>query len=545
MRRFALFCALALTLGVVGLQAQANPRPVPLSRDTLAFVNVNVVPMDREHILWRRTVIVAQGRIIGMGSADSLLPPTGARIIDGEDRYFLAPGLADMHVHLRYPSDLTLLLANGVTRVRNMRGTPRHLDWRTRVAAGSLSGPRIMTAGPVLWGNQNARTAAEARAEVDSESTAGYDFIKVYDFLSRDAYAAIVDEAEKKHLPVAGHVPTALGIEGVLRAHQASIEHAEQYVYHYFGDDLDDARIPAIARATAAAHTFVTPTLTIIGNYVTMVEHRDAMFQLPEMRYVVPETYAWWRTDVRTGSGQNRLIDSFQNKLVRAFRDAGVQMMAGTDFYVFGQVPGFSLHHELEALQHAGLTPYEALSTATRIPAAFAGDSAILGTVTVGKDADLLLLDANPLDDVANTSRQVGVVVRGRWMPQAEIQARLDSLALSFAREQRLVDFVMQHGGKAAHDLAVAEGRAGASAFGESTLDLVSGWLLRQSRFDDAIAVLQWVTEAYPRSADASESLGDAYVAAGNRTLAAQAYREALVRDPNRQGISEKLKKTQ
>jgi imidazolonepropionase-like amidohydrolase len=545
MRFFRLPCLLVLAPGATNLCAQPHVRPVPLSADTVAFVNVNVIPMDREHLLWRRTVIIAGGRIAAIGSVDSIAVPPGAKVIDGEHRYFLTPGLADMHVHLRYPSDLLLLLANGVTRVRNMRGTPTHLDWRARVASGALSGPRIITAGPVLWGDRNARTPAEARAEVDSESTAGYDFIKVYDGLKADAYAAIVDEAARRHLPVAGHVPTALGIEGVLRAHQASIEHVEQYVYHYFGDDLDDVRIPAIARATAAARVFVTPTISYTSSFVLMVEDRDSILRRPEMRYVHPETYAWWRTDVKTNSGLNRVLDPFQDKLVRAFREAGVQMMAGTDFYIFGSVPGFGLHRELQALQHAGLTPYEVLSTATRIPANYAGDSVTVGTLAVGRDADILVLDANPLDDISNTTRQVGVMVRGRWMPHAEIQAQLDSLALSFEREQRLVDFIMKSGGKAAHDLAVAERRADSSAFGESTLGLVGGWLMRQSRYPDAIAVQQWISDAYPRSANARLGLGDAYLAAGDRTMAAQAYREALQREPGRQDIADKLKKVQ
>jgi imidazolonepropionase-like amidohydrolase len=534
-------CAVTF-LFAASAHAQQHDRPVPLSSDTVAFVKVNVIPMDREHLLWRRTVITASGKIIALGSVDSIAIPPGAKRIDGDNKLFLLPGLADMHVHLRYPSDLLLLLANGVTRVRNMRGAPFHLEWRRNVAAGTMLGPRIMTAGPVLWGNQNARTAAEARAEVDSEAAAGYDFIKVYDFLSKPAYDAIVDEAAAKHIRVAGHVPSAVGVEGVLRAHQASIEHAEQYIYNYMGDDLDDARIPVIARATAAAHAYVTPTMSIIPNYIMMADAHDSVLTLPEIRYTDPETYAWWRTDVKASSAMNRMIESFQRKLVRGFRDAGVRMMAGTDFYLFGSVPGFGLHKELQEMQRAGLTPFEVLSTATRIPAEFAGDSAILGTVAVGKDADLLVLDANPLDDVANATHRVGVMLRGRWLPAAELQKMLDTLASRFAPEQRLVDAFMSRG-----RAGVASARAGArvdsTTFQESTMSMVGSWLARRKRLEDALAVRQLVTDAYPRSADARVELGDSYAAIGDTTKAAEAYRAALAIEPGRRDATEKLGK--
>src|SRR4030095_6639255 len=277
-------------------------------------------------------------------------------------------------VHLRYESDLRLLLANGVMTVRNMGGAPFHLELRRRIADGTLLGPRIVTAGPVLRGQaDNGGTPANARAMVEAQFTAEYDFIKPYDGLPKDSYEAAVAAAAEHHMLVAGHVPTEVGVLGVLRSHQASIEHSEQIVYHYFGHDLDPTRLPEIARAIADARTYVTPTLMTIRQLALQWEKPESVLAWPEIKYVDPETYAWWHTDRGHDSTANRKMEPCLQQMVRSFFDAGVRLLAGTDYYLFGLTPGFGLHRELQALVEAGLTPYQALETATRNPAEFLG----------------------------------------------------------------------------------------------------------------------------------------------------------------------------
>jgi hypothetical protein len=281
---------------VAVVAAQTSRPPAPLLQrtdDALAFVNVNVIPMDREQILSDRTVLITNGRIAAIGAANDVVVPAAATRIDGHERLFIIPGLADMHGHIRYEDDLQLLLASGITLVRNMAGEPFHLELRRRVADGTVLGPRIVTAGPPLRGESNSGSTPDgARAAVEAQAAAGYDFIKPYDRLPRDSYEAAVATAATHNMPIAGHVPGDVGVLGVLRAHQASIEHAEQIVYHHFHGSLDAEGLPALARAIADAHAYVTPTLAIIRQLELQWEDPESVLAWPEIRYVNPETYA-------------------------------------------------------------------------------------------------------------------------------------------------------------------------------------------------------------------------------------------------------------
>lgn len=488
------------------------PRPLA-SPDTTALINVNVIPMDRERILTRRAILVAGDRILALGSVDSITIPHGARILDGHDRWFVMPGLADMHVHLRYESDLTLLLAHGITLVRNMRGTPWHLDMRRRVADGTLAGPRVVTAGPVFYGYRGAgATAEEARALVDSQATAGYDFIKVYDRLPQPAYEAVVDEAARRGLPVAGHVPVDGGYgTGLLKAlalHQASIEHAEQFVYHYFGDDLDPARIPEVARRVREAGAAVTPTLVTIPGLIAQWERHDSMLHAPAARYLTPETYAWWRTDPGHSSAINRTFVPFLSALVHGLHQAGVPIMAGTDFYLPGTSAGASLHEELRLLVGAGLTPFDALAAATRVPAEYFRDTANSGTIAAGHRADLLVLEANPLDDITRTRQRVGVMAAGRWHPQAEFDSSLAALARRWVPQQRVIDQLVARGASA--PVLRAGAKPNAVAVDENALSQITDYFIGLKRPRDAVAVAEWDVRLHPADSTAAGELAAA-----------------------------------
>jgi imidazolonepropionase-like amidohydrolase len=528
--------AAALTTFGSTVVAQRVPSQIsPLQRagDTLAFVNVNVIPMDRERTLAGQTVIVAGGRIAALGLKDSIRVPASATRVDGHGRLFVIPGLADMHTHLRYDSDLRLLIANGVTTVRNMNSTPAQLELRRRIAEGTVLGPRIITGGPRLGGDSNRRaTPAETRAAVESQAAAGYDFIKPYDFLPKDSYEAAVTAAAEHHLPIAGHVPGEVGVLGVLGAHQVSIEHAEQIIYHYFApntfmvraEHLDTARLPVIARAIADAGTYVTPTLTTIHSLVLQWEHPDSVLARPEIKYIDPETYAWWRTDRGHSSAITRVMEPFFPLMMRAFRDAGVRMLAGTDYYLFGLTPGFGVHRELQTLVQAGLSPFEALETATRNPAEFLGEASDAGTVAVGKVANLVVLDANPLVDVRNAMRRTGVVVRGRWLPAKTLDGWLDSLTKAFAPEDRLVDEALAPGG----GTKLAARKDSIPPFQRSTLALVADALLAEKRFDDAVGVCELLAQRYATEPSSFNRLGDAYAGANQKEPAIRAYETAI-----------------
>lgn len=511
----------------------------------VAFVNVNVVPMDRERILYNQTVIVRDGIISEIGAAETIKVPADALRIDGKTNLFLMPGLADMHSHLRYDGDLLLYVANGVTTVRNMSGSPEHLKWREEIEKEEVLGPTIYTAGPILKGE--VKNAAEAQRIVNEQKNAGYDFIKVYDQLPKDAYEGVIAAAAKLKMQVAGHVPTAVGVEGVLKAKQASIEHAEQFVYHYFGNydsfNLDKTKIPYIAQETKKAGTYVCPTLGIIENYILLVDNQQKLFSRPELKYTHPETYAWWHTQHRDSSSANKAIYAFQKDLVKGFRDAGVPMLAGTDIYNIGFVAGFSLHRELQELVDAGLTPYQALETSTKNAGEYFRKN--FGTIAVGSRADLILIDKNPLEDIKNISLREGVMVRGRWFTDAELKLVLNDLEQSYSVGQMFVKLVVDGKPEQAvqtfHDFTRNKKEIIQSQ--RYVFDSMGKLLLRENRTKDAIEILKLNVENFPQLFRVYDSLAEAYLADGNKKMAIENYKKSLQLNPQNSNAAEQLKK--
>src|SRR5689334_8524715 len=425
----------------------------------IAFVNVNVVPFDRERILEGQTVIVRDGRIAQIGPANNVKVPTGALKIDGRGKY-LMPGLADMHVHLSAQQDiagqqLQLFLANGVTTVRNMIGKPEHLLLRDRVAKGELPGPTIYTAGPPLLGNTVPTPEAGARAVVEQKK-AGYDLIKVHEGLSPETYAAIVATAKRVGIPFAGHVTATVGLKRALEAQQTSIEHLDGYLQAMVADDspvkagpsqivvgpvlehIDESKIPALAAATRKAGVWNDPTLTLFKLIVSDAKPEE-LAQWPELQYVPPgmrESFTKQKlstANIEAPLSERQRYIELRNKMFAALHAAGAKLLVGPDSPQFFLVPGFATHREIQSFVDAGLTPYEAIEAATRNPAEYFAEvnrvPRDFGTVETGMRADLLLLDANPLESVANVSKRAGVMVRGRWLPASELSKMLDHIA--------------------------------------------------------------------------------------------------------------------
>lgn len=425
---------------------------------SIALVNVNVVPFDRERILEGQTVIVRDGRIAQIGPASKVKVPAGALKIDGRGKY-LMPGLADMHVHLSSQPDLAsqqlqLFLANGVTTVRNMIGKPEHLELRARVAKGELPGPTIYTAGPPLLGN-TVPTPEVAERVVVEQKKAGYDLLKVHEGLTPETYAAIVATAKRVGIPFAGHVTATVGLQRALDAQQTSIEHLDGYVQAMVADDspvkptgsqvvlgpvlqhIDESKIPALAAATRKAGVWNDPTLTLFKLIVSDVTPED-LLKWPELQYVpakMREAFAKQKQsamDHPAPAGERQRYIELRNKMLMALHDAGAKLLIGPDSPQFFLVPGFGTHRELQSFVEAGLTPYEALEAATRNPGEYFAEVLKVprdfGTVEVGMRADLLLLDANPLQSVANLSKRAGVMVRGRWLPESELHKMLENI---------------------------------------------------------------------------------------------------------------------
>jgi Amidohydrolase family len=431
-----------------------------------AFTGVTVVSTDVERLLPDQTVLVSGEYIDRVAASGYARFPKSCTIIDGRNR-FLIPGLVDSHAHLYGPGVrpddrhmqqviLSLLLANGVTTAINMLGSPEILKLRNDLAHGKLIGPKLYTTG-IFFESGHAytlgpfihlptfNTAQDVRNEVIAEKRAGYDFLKVHGDLSAEAYGALLESAREQGLRVVGHTPSNLGIDAVLDGHQALIVHAEEYLYSYFQFHRDlptdpaeiDRMVKEVAAKTKRAGTFVSPTLYVFHQIISQIADIDAILERPEMHYMPLESTSSWRPPdnpyVKRWPLDKILKLSAQflvmQKLTRALRDLGVPLLVGTDDLVPSVIPGFAMKNEFEELYAAGLTPFEVLQAATYNPAVFLGTTAISGTVSPGKIADLVLLNANPFDDVQNAFRQDGVMLHGKWFPESDLQSNLARMA--------------------------------------------------------------------------------------------------------------------
>ena len=438
------YLAVILVLAVQAAAARA---------DAIAFVNVSVLPMEAKGLLEGRTVVVKDGKIASMGAAEDTAVPQGARVVDGTARY-LMPGLAEMHGHVTEGRELertlALFVANGVTTVRGMLGRPAHLELREALASGRVQGPRLITSGPSFNG-RSVSSPGQAAAMVREQAAAGYDFLKIHPGLTRAEFDAIAEQAKALGIPFAGHVPEDVGVRAALAAGIATIDHLDGYMELLLPPDADGsggyggffglllareagpAAIPEIARATEDAGVWSVPTEALFEHVASPLAP-EAMAEWPEMKYVPRDTLDRWIAAKREVIGDpaydtvtaERAIE-LRRALIRALGEAGDRLLLGSDAPQIFNVPGFSVHRELEYLVAAGLSPYDALRAGTVNPARFFGRGETFGAGRVGLDADLVLLDDNPLADIRNTTRIHGVMVRGHWLDRQALDRLLES----------------------------------------------------------------------------------------------------------------------
>ena len=419
-----------------------------------AIRNVNIIPMTTEDkIIENATVIIEDKKIVSINGHI----PNKAKIIEGKNKW-LMPGLIDMHVHnladvnlsSNYPTKgatlfidtqdfMLLYVANGVTTVFELSGRAEHFGQRNEIVNRKVIGPRIALALLIDGGDAPgvvANTASDGRQTVRIAKAGGYDFIKVYSRLNIETYKAIIDEANKQGMKVVGHIPNAFKgkTADAFVPNFDMVAHAEEFSKQT--DDFSDEQAKRFAQLAKQNGTWFSPTLITIVKIAEQVRSLDAIRNLPALRYVHPLVQSKWLTanSYHNDSSQQRIdyfdkLNDFHVRLVKAFREAGVPVVAGTDAGTSGVVWGFSLHDEIELLVKAGLTTKEALVSATRLPATWLGIEDKTGTVEVGKYADLVLLDANPLDNISNTRKISGVFVNGQWVSRKKIDATLADLA--------------------------------------------------------------------------------------------------------------------
>lgn len=452
------------------LWSQFTGNALALENRSTAFIHASLIPMTTEVVLTDQTVLVEGEVISRVGPSNKIEIPPKARVIDCQNA-FLMPGLADMHMHLRYHwmgdawpvSPLKLYLANGVTTIRcfGPRGkTGRYgLKWRKEIGLGRLDGPRILSCGPQLRGHFN-QSPGDI---VIRQKYQGFDFLKIYSFVTADEYHTIMATAQKLKFYTAGHIPFQVGLEGVLAAGMDEIAHIEELLWEfsdidrqrYFKSEKDwmsyvthttfnrfepyftlsmpekEQRLKALAegivRQIEGIKIAVCTTLTIDDIIVQKLFTPDQFLNKPENRYL-PASYL-----KRFKDGQEKHQLQFKGgevfapfkylldkALLKALKAANTPLLLSTDAGTgrMGIVPGFSIHDELSILVENGFTPYEAIAagtiTASEIVKRMNGRDDF-GTIVPGKRGDILLIEQNPLENVANARKILGVMAAGRW----------------------------------------------------------------------------------------------------------------------------------
>jgi imidazolonepropionase-like amidohydrolase len=449
----ALAIALLATTVVTVTPATQPSEPI------LAFTNVTVVPLDRERTLPDHTVIIRGDRIVAMTPSATATIPTGATRIDGRGK-FLMPGMAEMHAHIPGGASATdtdmqrtllLFAANGITTIRGMLGEPRHLPLRDAVARGERIGPTIFTSGVSFNGN-TATSIDVAVKMVQDQKAAGYDLLKIHPGVPREVFDALAAEANELGISFSGHVPADVGLERALSAKFRSIDHIDGFFEYavrpgapvdrsnpgFFGANfaahLDPARLATAVEETRRAGVWIVPTQGLLEIFMSMATAEE-LAKGPGVEYMPSPLVAAWTKQRQAFIAQpgfataaNERFLQERRRLLKALHDAGVDIALGSDAVQTFSVPGFSIFNEMQAMARAGFTPYDIYVTGGPNVARFFNRAKDGGTVAVGKVADLVLVDADPLASVANFARQTGTMLRGRWHPRADLLAKVRTM---------------------------------------------------------------------------------------------------------------------
>ncbi len=452
---------------------------IPAGVDTtVAFENVTVIPMDTERILEGQTVIIEDGRIADIGPSGEIEIPTDAHIVGGEGR-FLMPGLSDMMTHTGgSENDLLVYLSNGVTTIRIMGyDAPAILEWRDQIRAGTRAGPNMWVWWPQIQDNDRdwepgtematrggktwVHTPEEAEQLVAEMAAMGVDGIKPHGVVSSDIYLALLESAAQHGLPFDGHapedhafcpgnsncvfetrsdawddfrtmgVPALTHVEELTKMVELSDESTRQ---------ASDENIRQVAQDAAEDGLWVTTTLYYFRSIADQGSDLEGtLAAMAEVKYVHPDIYdamGWapganYNVEFGSRSWYPNYLAA-QEKMLLALNESGALLMSGTDTIVPLSVPGFMLHDELETMADVGLSPYDVLRTSTYNPALYLGELDEFGTVETGKRGDLVLLEANPLEDIANPRQIAGTMVRGRYYSRADLDLMLEAVAQDY-----------------------------------------------------------------------------------------------------------------
>jgi imidazolonepropionase-like amidohydrolase len=423
----------------------------------IVFRSVNVITMENDKVQPDQDVVIRNGRIVSVGKAGQARPGNNALLIDGKGKY-LMPGLAEMHAHVPPVDDLepmkevlTLFACNGITTIRGMLGHPRHLELRSKIEKGEILGPRFYTSGPSFSGGTVASPQA-ATEMVSAQKKAGYDFLKLHPGLNVEKFNSLVQTAKTENIPFAGHVSFDVGIWRAIEAGYATIDHMDGFIEGlvpgidsmteqqsgffglYAAKLADTTRIRKLMDGLRHANVWVVPTQALAERWMAPASS-ESFRSASEMKYMNDQTLNNWTNSKNSLMNNPRYKAAEVNdylklrrRLIHACQQYGVGLLLGSDAPQVFNVPGFSVHHELEYMVNSGLTPYQALQSGTVNVARFYNQTQDRGMVKKGMVADLVLLDGNPLTDIKQTRNVAGVMLRNRWLSKAFIDQELKKL---------------------------------------------------------------------------------------------------------------------
>ena len=453
---------ITLMLAVAAVVAVAACAKAEAEPGTIAFTNVNVLPMDSEGVVADQTVVVLDGVITEVGPAEDVSVGTGATVIDGAGRY-LMPGLAEMHAHVPSSADppreavediLFLYVANGITTIRGMLGSAYQIPLADEIERGEVLGPSFYVAAPSINGT-SAPTPEDAERLIRAHYEAGYDLQKIHPGVPREAWDRMVEVAEEVGLTFGGHVPADVGLVHAIETGMSTVDHLDGYVQAVASGEVvaqvntgqeisleglvegaSEEAMEEIVELTVANDVYVVPTMYLWENLYGTSDPEPFLTQ-PEMRYVSEAQRDAWRRQAAGGpSAEPDVLEAFfalRKRILEDLADAGAGILMGTDSPQMFNVPGFALHREIAVMAESGMTNHQILMSGTanvgRYVREHLGIDHDFGTVAPGQRADLVLLGSNPLEDLANLTDRVGVMVRGRWVDRAEIDAGLEALA--------------------------------------------------------------------------------------------------------------------
>lgn len=548
----------------------------------LVIKNVNIIPMDKEQVLNNQTIVVENGLVKTIGNSSEIKLPSSFKIIDAKGKY-LMPGMADMHVHLRNSDELVNYLAYGVTTIMHMGGSSSqgrdNLKYSKEIKQGTRIGPKLYTTQRIFDGDPPAAGSAyristpELAVELVNElKNKGYDFIKIYNNVSKTVFDAIIKEASRLDLPVVGHIPRKFDALTSINGGQDMIVHTEELFFTYFNGprstrnydkdfEPNVSLVPNLIASIKKNKVAVIPNLSYSFTDLLMWDDVDNILTDSEINYVAPNLVRneFILGNINRRSNIENFIHRDQKKyqlslaLTYKFQKAGILQLLGTDATQAGLFPGKSAHRELTELVKAGLSNYEALSIATKNAGTFAKENNMresnFGQIRTGFIADMILVEKNPLKDVRNAKLIDGVITEGKWIPMSEISTLRNKMAAKYSSlkniDLTIKESLLNKNTDAKIKKLVAENRKNELFLKaiESNINSLGYSFISKKDFDQAIKLFEINTKYFKNSANAWDSLAEAYLLNNDKENAIKNYTKALEVNPQLSSSIDALQK--